>query len=219
MIILTDLSEVLIHGLQGTEEIVNEKYGERTADKFYRRMMDIEVDNCFRNLLRGYIKEETFWIEFLSEDYWPFDYKGAEKLFGENLQRPRINGVLEVYSSIASYPERIGQTEKKTGRPEIWIISDHIRERIPGLHEYHNDIFTITSKEIWSCEIGKVKGDEGFFEGILKDNDLQPEDVLFIDDWDRNTKAAGKLGIQCIEFKSAEQLKNGLIALGFEFMV
>ena len=219
MIILSDLSEVLIHGLQGTEEVVKEKYGDRTADKFYRRMMDIEVDNCFRNLLRGYIKEDTFWLTFLSEDYWPFDYKQAEKLFGENLQRPRIDGVLEVYSSITAYPEKIGSEKKCTGRPQIWIISDHVKERISDLHEYHKDLFDLVDQEIWSCSMGKVKGDDGFFERILEDNSIQLDDVVFIDDWDRNTKKATSLGIQCIEFKDAEQLKDSLTNLGFEFMV
>ena len=217
MIILTDLSEVLIHGMYGMEEIVSERHGICTAEKFIKRKNEPEMEKDFSNLLRGLITEEAYWKSFLSEDYWPFNFKDAEAMLGENLARPRIRGVLEVYKSIKFYPENVGNYSKKKGKPEIWIVSDHIRERLHEIHTLHKDVFEIANKEIWSCEVNKIKSDNRFFNTVLEQNGLKPEEVVFIDDLGINVSCARGIGITSINFLDSEQLKNELINLGFTF--
>lgn len=219
MIILSDLSEVLIHGMYGMEEIVSERHGIRTAEKFIKRKREPEMETEFLNLLRGIITEEAYWKSFLSEDYWPFNFKDAEAMLSENLARPRIRGVLEVYKSIESYPENVGSYSKKRGKPEIWIVSDHIKERLYELHQLHKDVFESVNKEIWSCEVKRIKSDNGFFKMILEQNGLKPDEVVFIDDLGINVSCARGVGITSINFLDHEQLKNELSLLGFGFAV
>ena len=44
----------------------------------------------------------------------------------------------------------------------------------------------------------------------MKESNLKPKEILFIDDIKRNTKTAEKLGIKTILFENTEQLKEEL---------
>ena len=138
-------------------------------------------------------------------------------MFGENLAKPRFKGTLEVYKSIIAYPESLYSPILVAGRPEIWLVSDHIKERLYELHQGHKDVFEILSREIWSCEVGKIKGDSGFFKDILDKYGLTPEEVVFVDDLYVNIRSAESAGLTSIQFENAADLKNELSELGFEF--
>ncbi|MBR3332463.1 HAD-IA family hydrolase [Candidatus Saccharibacteria bacterium] len=217
MIILTDLSEVLIHGIQGTENIVRERYGERTGEKFKNRMNEEKVREWFLNLLRGKFCEDIFWLDFIEEDYWPFNHIDTKEIFTENLKQPKIDGTLEVYQSIKGYPVVTGMGYTVDGKPDIWIVSDHILERVHQVEKMHEDVFAIASKTIWSCDVGKIKSDAGFFDDIVKKYNIQKDEIVFIDDWNVNVEAARKAGLVSIEFHDAEQLKADLEKIGFRF--
>jgi putative hydrolase of the HAD superfamily len=55
-----------------------------------------------------------------------------------------------------------------------------------------NDYF---DKVYYSCRLGMRKPDPEIFEFVLKENELLPEETVFIDDSVEHVKAAGKLGI------------------------
>lgn len=65
-----------------------------------------------------------------------------------------------------------------------------------------------------SYEIGIEKPDPRAYALLLSKLDLHPEEVVFIDDRPENVKAALELGIDAIEFKSAGQIRQELIARG-----
>lgn len=215
MIILTDLSEVLVHGLQGIEHIVEERYGERTGEKFYKRC--IEMEPLFLSLLRGNLCEEAFWKDFLLEDYWPFNFKDSAEMFEMNLKRPRIPGALEVYQAIKKHPERIGSDRLIDGRPKIYVVSDHITERVPLVKAAHRDVFDAVDGCFWSCDIGMVKSDRGFFDVVLDSLGVSSDEVVLVDDWSKNTSAARRKKIASIEFQDSIQLMCELKELGFVF--
>jgi putative hydrolase of the HAD superfamily len=64
----------------------------------------------------------------------------------------------------------------------------------------------------YSCEMGVVKPDRRFFEIILDDLGLAPDQVGLIDDNAKNVASAQALGIRALRHSPAEGV-NGLRAL------
>jgi putative hydrolase of the HAD superfamily len=58
----------------------------------------------------------------------------------------------------------------------------------------------------FSCRLRAAKPDPRAFQFVLNDLDLQPDEVLFIDDRAENTAAARDLGMRTITFTSATAL-------------
>ena len=214
MIILSDLSEVLIRGLYGAEEYISEYYGAGAAEKFVRRRC--EIDDTFYELLRGSINEETYWRKFFEEGSYPFEIADVYEAFSWNLSQD-IPGTLEVYQQITAHPQSLDSHVMVKGMPTIYIVSDHINERINELKAEHPEIFRIVSDEYWSCDIGKIKQDPEFFPMFLRGIGLGPEKFIFVDDNPKNVASAKMAGIHGIEFTDASKLKAALKALGFEF--
>jgi len=70
------------------------------------------------------------------------------------------------------------------------------------------------SPVIISCDVGVRKPDVKIFKLILKKLKMPAQDVLFIDNQQWNVKAAKKLGMKVILFKSNEQTKKALEKFG-----
>jgi len=67
---------------------------------------------------------------------------------------------------------------------------------------------------VTSYEAGIAKPDPRIYKMALDKCDLMPDECIFIDNMDRNTIAAEKLGIKSIVFESAAKLKKQLAELG-----
>jgi 2-haloacid dehalogenase len=65
-----------------------------------------------------------------------------------------------------------------------------------------------------SSSEGIVKPDPRIFRRLMERFDLAPESTLLIDDSERNVRAAGDLGMQTVQFRSAEDLRRRLEAAG-----
>lgn len=153
----------------------------------------------------------------MEEGEWPFGVEDIKRCVSENLKRV-VPGTIALYRSIAAFPASFDEgAQIIQGRPEIFIVSDHLAERVPELKSYHPDLFEMVSREYWSCDTGRLKGDSGFFVDFLKDFNLNAKECLFIDDYERNIGMAEEAGIEAIQFESAEQLKADMEKLGFRF--
>ncbi len=58
---------------------------------------------------------------------------------------------------------------------------------------------------IFSSEVGLAKPDTAIYHLILEQLGVEPHQAVFIDDFDRNVKAAREIGLHAIQFKSREQ--------------
>jgi len=65
-------------------------------------------------------------------------------------------------------------------------------------------------KIYFSFKTGKIKPDADYFEHILGDLKLKPEECVFIDDQEKNLIPARELGIKTILFEDVEQFKKEL---------
>jgi len=72
------------------------------------------------------------------------------------------------------------------------------------------DLNKIFDKIFSSADIKLFKPNKEAYEYILNSLKSKPKETLFIDDMERNTKAAEKIGIQSIVFKNINRLKKDL---------
>lgn len=217
MKILSDLSEVLIAGIQGTDDIIARDYGHEVAAYYMGRAQIVHP--AFHALLWDDIDEDTYWRIFLSEGKWPFDIKQLKDAFTENLCRT-IPGTLELYQSIRSHPRSFKESDAgiiEAGPPRVIILSDHIKSRIDLLYDLHPDVFEWADYTFFTCNFGHIKSDAGFFENFLKMAHLDPDELIFIDDIASNITSAYKAGIVGLQFKDAATLKQNLAYYDFEF--
>ena len=120
--------------------------------------------------------------------------------FGEMIPGA-IDGTVEVLAAL-----------KENGTP-VYGISNWSaetfppqRKRFPFLSWFHDLVI--------SGEVGVIKPDPRIFEILLERNDVAPESAVFIDDIARNAEAATRLGIHGIHFRSPDQLRRELAAVG-----
>lgn len=228
MILLTDLSEVLISGLFGTEQ--------RLANRFYHDPCDrahfldrfaarrAEVEDIFRDCMRGFATERSYWETLLGSGHWNFTVDDAMALFGDNM-RHAVPGTFDLYCRICHIPRMPGNapgaTGEKTfidGSPLIYLVSDHIRERVPEIKASYPGLFNLLDGEYWSCDHHMLKSDPGFFPWLLRNLGIRPCDAIFIDDYEVNVAAAFRAGIPSIRFYNAHQLEAVLTEdYGFRF--
>lgn len=216
MIILTDLSEVLIRGVYGIEDLVEDQYGEKIAERFARRRL--ECDPFFIELMRSHLAEDQYWEIVLHGFDWPFGVEDVELMCSFNFALGLQQSAIGVYKRIVEYPESaMMDSLRHRGCPEFWIVSDHIPERKDEIKAMHPKVFQFASRVIWSYDYGLVKSDVGFFEQLLRRNKLEYYDVLFIDDVSQNIWSAAKANIAGIKYEGPDQLETQLRSLGFRF--
>ena len=76
---------------------------------------------------------------------------------------------------------------------------------------------SLFDREFYSCRVGHAKPDAAYFEHILADLGLAPEQALFIDDVEPNVVSARQVGIPSVHFAAnagAEALSGHLAAHG-----
>lgn len=66
----------------------------------------------------------------------------------------------------------------------------------------------------YSCEIGMRKPDEEIFRFVLNENNLVPEETLFIDDSPQHISGANTCGIRTLHFIQGESLQSRLEDIG-----
>lgn len=210
MVILTDLSEVLISGFYGIENILGDRFAvspegkAALAKKLWER--HLVTNHVFLELLRGKITEDEYWQEFFQGEQWVFGLEEAKAAFSANM-RHVIPGTLELYQRITRHPHTLTRGYYVYGRPTVYIVSDHIDSRINEIKAEHPDIFRVATDQFWSCDIGMVKQDPGFFAWLLDETGLDPGEVIFIDDNATNVLAALNVGIAGIKFENYRQLE------------
>lgn len=216
MIILTDLSEVLIRGFYGIETLVEESYGEEIAERFAERRR--RCNPYFVELMRGHLTENQYWEIFLRDYDWPFGAAEAKLILTFNLALGYSRSAMSVYKRIIEYPETtLSDSKRISGRPEFWIISDHIAERKDEIESMHSDIFKFATKTIWSFDCGIVKSDNGFFHQLLYKYGLDRGELILVDDLVNNIWSASSTGIAGILYHRPKQLEEEMRSLGFRF--
>ncbi len=203
--IIFDLSEVIISGYRGIEEVVLEsKYGTFKNQKLLENEADLDSmreNEIFLNLLRGKLTEEEYLNYVLKNKNWNVSVEQLKTVIRSNLNKP-IPGTMEIVKQL-----------KAKGNYQLILLSDHAREWMEYIEENNKDL-NIFDKKIFSYDIGAVKSDKQTFKTVLEQAGIIADETLFIDDYEKNVKNAEAVGIHGIVFENADQLKK---TLSFEY--
>jgi HAD superfamily hydrolase (TIGR01509 family) len=73
------------------------------------------------------------------------------------------------------------------------------------------DLRKYFTKVYATCDMGILKNRPEYYERVLAEENLNPEECLFVDDHENHIAIARKLGINSIHFKNSTQLKEELV--------
>jgi len=96
---------------------------------------------------------------------------------------------------------------------KLAMISNQIEDWLEEVIEQHklNDFLDVITT---SYRFGKAKPDQGIFRETIEKLDLKSEEIIFIDDQEKNLSPAREVGMKTILFKDTEQLINELNNFG-----
>ncbi len=72
------------------------------------------------------------------------------------------------------------------------------------------DVFDVS---LFSAEVGLRKPDERFYQYILERLGVEPDEAVFVDDFEPNVQAARQIGLQAIQFCTPDQARAELLEL------
>jgi putative hydrolase of the HAD superfamily len=151
--------------------------------------------------------------DFTAEEYWlKLAAQTDSSIDGEQIELLR-KAEVEIWAhpnpGMFEWVSQLRAAGFKTGLLSNmpWDLVKHVRTNCQWMEKFS---FTTLS-----AEVGMIKPDSGIYEHTLRGLGVSATEVLFIDDRERNIQAARALGMRAIQFRSIEQLKDELEAIGF----
>ena len=192
-VVIFDLGAVLlnINYHKTIEEF--EKLGIKNSSSFYSKK---EQTNLFNLLETGKISEEDFTTEVKKKCKYGSDNKIVSAWNAMLLDLPK---------------HRISLLKDLNKKYDIYLLSNtnsiHISafKNIMGYEKYEV-FYKLFKKVYYSHEIGFRKPNKEAFQLILDENNLNADEVLFIDDSPQHIKGAKKLGIKTYHLKDGEEV-------------
>lgn len=195
--IIFDLSEVIISGYRGIEEVVLEsQYGTFENQKLLENEADLDSmreNEFFLNLLRGKLTEEEYLNNVLRNKNWNVSIEQLKAIIRSNLNKP-VQGTIEIVKELK-------------GKYQLILLSDHAREWMKYIEEKNKDL-KLFDQKIFSYDIGTTKSEVQTFRTVIEQTGIVADETLFIDDYEKNVKNAEAVGIHGIVFENAEQLRK-----------
>jgi HAD superfamily hydrolase (TIGR01509 family) len=191
-LIIFDLSDVLIKGIEGVETTLAKEL-EKEISEVKEQLFSFD----YRLFWIGQTNENDFLKSLIKTYQWDIKVEKLKQLIRSNFYE--IPGTREIINEL-----------KK--RYQIVLLSVNPPEWVTFL-ENKFDIVNLFPQRHYSYEIKSTKREKEAFEFILREYNIESSKTLLIDDSTRNILVAESLGIKGIKFKSAVQLKKELINL------
>lgn len=191
--ILFDLSEVLIGGFYGIEQIIARAEGVPVD-----RVRPIVAGPHLWALCSGAMNEDAYLQKILEEGGWT-------RLTKQGLAR-EIRGLFRV--TVPGMPEYLAELSRSN---DLYLLSDHAREWIPDVVAFH-PFMALFKKRYYSFEVGSVKREGKPFRHVLQDLRIRPDDLFFVDDSAANVAKARENGIESVVFRNRAELEPVLHA-------
>jgi len=186
--LLFDLSEVLIRGVYGIEHHIAALEGREVKET-----SALTSGPRLWALCRGEITESEYLAGVCDEGRWS---KVDERYLAEALRE-------QFKTVMPGMPEYIAEL---SSRADLYLLSDHAREWVPGILEYHR--FLGHFRHLYfSYDLRANKREGTPFAAVLQDLAIEPSQIHFIDDWDKNILCAARYGIQGTVFQGRASLE------------
>jgi putative hydrolase of the HAD superfamily len=159
-----------------------------------------QLKPIIEKLDKGFIDGGKFWMDLSDAMNKPMPEKceeKAKKMYKNNFIF--FSEVIELIKKLKSEGFRLSILSN------MFPYQAEIIKEMGG-RSLFDDIF-------FSCEKGLKKPDLGFYELIVKEINIKPEECLFIDDKEENLLPAKKLGMKTILAKNQEQIVKDVWAI------
>jgi putative hydrolase of the HAD superfamily len=156
---------------------------------------------------RGDLTAEEYWLKLAAETNTSLDREQIEilrKVEVEIWAHP-IQAMLDWVSQLHAAGIKTGLLSNMP-----WDLITHLRTHCPWLENFAFKTF--------SAEVRLIKPHPAIYEHTLRGLGVSAVEALFVDDREDNVRAARKLGISAIHFRSIAQLKRDLEALGLPIL-
>ena len=90
----------------------------------------------------------------------------------------------------------------------VFVLSNNFKERSAHYDKAFEDLFDLVDKTYFSWKTGFVKPEIMAFRNLLEENDLDPEDCIFVDDQEKNVDAANSIGIHSFLFADLDECRE-----------
>ena len=188
--IIFDLSEVLIKGIIGIGDKLT-PYINQPADVIDKAFWGTNLKELFiKN-----ISEEEYLDNILKPNNWNVSHSILHEIIRNNFH--------------FTYDENILLLNELSNKYPIYLLSDHGVEWIAYIHSHHN-FFDVFQKRFYSYEFGSTKKEEITFHHFLKSTGLKATECLFIDDNLKNVETAKRVGINAIQYKDGDNLREAI---------
>lgn len=185
-----DLCDVMITGLESmTNELA--KYLKSDPETVKQQLFNHD----YNALWKGKVSEKNFFTELIAKNGWDMDVDAFCKLIREGFRE--IPGVREIYQELGL---KYNMILVSVNIPE-WV--QYMEEKISYESLFRDGIF-------YSYELGYTKREKECFTYLMNLYDIEPDQVVYIDDSRRCIGMAEELGIKGVHFENAEQLRKAL---------
>jgi len=150
-------------------------------------------------LTLGEISEDEYWEHFLKASKVKVDVKEL---------RDRVR------TELRPIEENVEIVPLLKSQYKLAILSNHSKEWSEFMTKKY-DFFKYFEQIIFSCNVGLRKPDAQIYKLAMTKLGSEPEECLFIDDKQRNTDGAQKVGMKTIVLESASRLREELFNFGF----
>ena len=170
----------------------------------YARRSGLSTDEVRRRLALGGFWEET--------DRGAYSTAGMHAQICERLGVAFTRDELLALQAMAFRirPEVLRIAEEVAARSRVGMLTNNaplLREATP---KHFPELERIFAPILYSFQFGHTKPARALFDAVTKSLDLEPGEIVFIDDQARHVEAASAVGWDALQFESAAQLRRAL---------
>ncbi len=194
MILVFDLSGVFFNdGLKAAVKIISDKF------KLNPKKVEFVLNGSFAQKYRtGLVTTKKFWKD--ARDYLQVDdIENIKRIFFESYHP---------HKDLVQLLQSLKKKKIKTA-----YLSNSPQDRVEFLDKKYHFI-SLFDFGLFSFEAKSWKPEMEIYQKFLKKFNLKPEDVIYIDDRERDLKPAIELGMRTILFENTNQFKKLLNRLG-----
>lgn len=184
--IIFDLGEVLIGGLYGIEGPLAERLAIHEDD-----ILQAFAGPHLKDFCCGRISEDEYLDGIVERQAWPISLDELKRIVRANLKK-RIPGMEPILDTLQ-------------GHYQLALHSDHAREWVSYVRAVHPFLERF-DRAFFSFDLGHTKDEPEAFRKVLAALGRQAQECLFIDDQERNVRAAKSVGLATIRFVDPAQL-------------
>lgn len=196
-LIMVDMGGVLaLHTDTGMEKLLLKDFGIESYGSFME--LDPTLADVLQQHSKNVISEEQMWSQFTQKTGIVVPpYKGS--LWGKYFHPDLDRGMHELLSDL-----------KRRGLRIVCATNTE-----PAHYEHHKAMshYAVFDAVYASCEIGLAKPEPEFFTYILEKEQVDSQEVFFLDDNTTNCEAAANLGIHAYHYTDIADLRWALYSL------